>query len=55
MHLMTLASIATATTRRGGKGRGAGTRRKLLSQEIVEKIDYKNPQILRRSSPIAAR
>lgn len=34
--------------RRGGKaGRGAGARRKLLSQEIVEKIDYKNPQILR--------
>jgi small subunit ribosomal protein S18 len=34
--------------RRGGKGgRGTGTRRKLLSQEIVEKIDYKNPQILR--------
>ena len=25
--------------RRGGKGRGAGARRKLLSQEIVEKID----------------
>jgi small subunit ribosomal protein S18 len=34
--------------RRGGKGgRGAAGRRKLLSQEIVEKIDYKNPQILR--------
>jgi small subunit ribosomal protein S18 len=34
--------------RRGGKGRGgAGARRKLLSQEIVDKIDYKNPQILR--------
>jgi small subunit ribosomal protein S18 len=35
--------------RRGGKGRGggAGARRKLLSQEIVDKVDYKNPQILR--------
>jgi|SRR5438045_2423709 small subunit ribosomal protein S18 len=34
--------------RRGGKGRGGGTgRRKLLSQEIVDKVDYKNPQILR--------
>src|SRR5215213_143396 len=34
--------------RRGGKGRGgAGARRKLLSDEIVAKIDYKNPQILR--------
>jgi small subunit ribosomal protein S18 len=34
--------------RRGGKGRGgAGARRKLLSDEIVEKIDYKNPQVLR--------
>lgn len=33
--------------RRGGKGRGAGSRRKLLSDEIVAKIDYKNPQILR--------
>ncbi|MEJ7597685.1 MAG: 30S ribosomal protein S18 [Kofleriaceae bacterium] len=34
--------------RRGGKGRGgAGARRKLLSDEIVQKIDYKNPQILR--------
>ncbi|MGE0404014.1 MAG: 30S ribosomal protein S18 [Kofleriaceae bacterium] len=33
--------------RRGGKGRGAGQRRKLLSDEIVAKIDYKNPQILR--------
>jgi small subunit ribosomal protein S18 len=32
--------------RRGGKGRGT-TRRKLLSDEIVAKIDYKNPQILR--------
>ena len=32
--------------RRGGKGRGA-VRRKLLSDEIVAKIDYKNPQILR--------
>ena len=34
--------------RRGGKGRGgAGARRKLLSDEIVAKVDYKNPQILR--------
>jgi small subunit ribosomal protein S18 len=32
--------------RRGGKGRGTA-RRKLLSDEIVAKIDYKNPQILR--------
>lgn len=34
--------------RRGGKGgRGAGSRRKLLSDEVVAKVDYKNPQILR--------
>ena len=34
--------------RRGGKGgRGSGNRRKLLSDEVVAKIDYKNPQILR--------
>ncbi len=33
--------------RRGGKGGRGGTRRKLLSDEIVAKIDYKNPQILR--------
>jgi small subunit ribosomal protein S18 len=35
--------------RRGGKGGrgGAGARRKLLAQEVVDKIDYKNPQILR--------
>jgi small subunit ribosomal protein S18 len=33
--------------RRGGKGRGAGSRRKLLSDEIVAKVDYKYPQILR--------
>jgi len=34
--------------RRGGKGRGgAGARRKLLSDEVVAKVDYKNPQILR--------
>ena|SRR6476660_2239177 len=32
--------------RRGGKGRGA-TRRKLLSDEIFQKVDYKNPQVLR--------
>ena len=33
--------------RRGGKGRGGAGKRKLLSDEIVAKIDYKNPQILR--------
>jgi small subunit ribosomal protein S18 len=35
--------------RRGGKGRGGapGGRRKLLSDEVVAKIDYKNPQVLR--------
>jgi small subunit ribosomal protein S18 len=35
--------------RRGGKGGrgGIGGKRKLLSDEIVAKIDYKNPQILR--------
>ena len=35
--------------RRGGKGRGGmgGGKRKLLSDEVVAKIDYKNPQILR--------
>lgn len=35
--------------RRGGKGAGRGgpTRRKVLSDEIVAKIDYKNPQVLR--------
>ncbi|HRC54471.1 MAG: 30S ribosomal protein S18 [Myxococcales bacterium] len=35
--------------RRGGKGGGRGgpTRRKVLSEEIVAKIDYKNPQVLR--------
>ena len=35
--------------RRGGKGGrgGIGGKRKLLSDEIVQKIDYKNPQILR--------
>lgn len=35
--------------RRGGKGGGRGgpTRRKVLSDEIVAKIDYKNPQVLR--------
>ena len=32
--------------RRGGKGRGAA-RRKLLSDEIFQKVDYKNPQVLR--------
>jgi len=35
--------------RRGGKGGrgGIGGKRKLLSDEVVAKIDYKNPQILR--------
>jgi len=33
--------------RRGGKGARGATRKKLLSDEIVAKIDYKNPQILR--------
>jgi small subunit ribosomal protein S18 len=32
--------------RRGGKGRGS-TRKKLLSDEIFSKVDYKNPQVLR--------
>jgi len=32
--------------RRGGKGRGA-QRRKLLSDEVFQKVDYKNPQVLR--------
>jgi small subunit ribosomal protein S18 len=32
--------------RRGGKGRGP-QRRKLLSDEIFQKVDYKNPQVLR--------
>ena len=35
--------------RRGGKGGrgGIGGKRKLLSDEVVAKVDYKNPQILR--------
>ena len=34
--------------RRGGKGRGGmGGKRKLLSDEVVCKIDYKDPQLLR--------
>ena len=33
--------------RRGLKGRGGATRRKLLSDEIFQKVDYKNPQVLR--------
>ena len=32
--------------RGGGKGRGA-TRKKLLSDEIFQKVDYKNPQVMR--------
>ena len=33
--------------RRGGKGRAAGARKKLLSEEVFLKVDYKNPQVLR--------
>ena len=33
--------------RRGGKGGRGATRRKLLSDEIFQKVDYKNPQVLR--------
>ena len=34
--------------RRGGKGaRGGKGPRKLLSDEIFQKVDYKNPQVLR--------
>ena len=32
---------------KGGRGGAPGGRRKLLSDEVVAKIDYKNPQILR--------
>ena len=33
--------------RRGLKGGRGATRRKLLSEEIFSKVDYKNPQVLR--------
>lgn len=33
--------------RRGGKAGRGTTRRKLLSDEVFSKIDYKNPQVLR--------
>ena len=33
--------------RRGGKGGRGAARRKLLSDEIFSKVDYKNPQVLR--------
>jgi small subunit ribosomal protein S18 len=33
--------------RRGGKGARGAARRKLLSDEIFQKVDYKNPQVLR--------
>jgi small subunit ribosomal protein S18 len=33
--------------RGGGKGRGGATRKKLLSDEIFQKVDYKNPQVMR--------
>jgi small subunit ribosomal protein S18 len=33
--------------RRGGKGGRGATRKKLLSDEIFQKVDYKNPQVLR--------
>lgn len=33
--------------RRGGKGGRGSIRKKLLSDEIFQKVDYKNPQVLR--------
>ena len=33
--------------RRGGKGGRGAVRKKLLSDEIFQKVDYKNPQVLR--------
>jgi len=33
--------------RRGLKGGRGATRKKLLSEEIFSKVDYKNPQVLR--------
>jgi len=33
--------------RRGGKGARGSTRKKLLSDEVFQKVDYKNPQVLR--------
>ena len=33
--------------RRGGKGGRGAIRKKLLSDEIFSKVDYKNPQVLR--------
>jgi small subunit ribosomal protein S18 len=33
--------------RRGGKGGRGGARKKVLSEEIFTKVDYKNPQVLR--------
>ena len=33
--------------RRGGKGGRGSTRKKVLSEEIFSKVDYKNPQVLR--------
>jgi small subunit ribosomal protein S18 len=33
--------------RRGGKGARGGARKKLLSDEVFQKVDYKNPQVLR--------
>jgi small subunit ribosomal protein S18 len=33
--------------RRGGKGARGSTRKKVLSEEIFDKVDYKNPQVLR--------
>ena len=33
--------------RRGGKGARGAMRKKLLSDEIFQKVDYKNPQVLR--------
>jgi small subunit ribosomal protein S18 len=33
--------------RRGGKGARGSGRKKLLSDEVFSKVDYKNPQVLR--------
>ena len=33
--------------RRGGKGARGSTRKKVLSEEVFTKVDYKNPQVLR--------
>ena len=33
--------------RRGSKGGRGSTRKKVLSEEVFTKVDYKNPQVLR--------